>query len=146
MGWKMTNASCPTCQGTTLAEPKEPLMELYCPKCDKTFPSSELQMEEQEELSEPSTQLQKAESIYYEEIYSSYRQPASLMASTPTLSKTEEDSLVYGRVTSQELSSSFQKTNDVSKKIGQKLLQGWTMLNQSCPGIDYRIQIVWHLL
>ena len=40
MGWKMTNASCPTCQGTTLAEPKEPLMELYCPKCDKTFPSS----------------------------------------------------------------------------------------------------------
>ena len=42
-GWKMTNASCPNCKGTTLAQPKQPLEELYCPKCDKNFPSSELE-------------------------------------------------------------------------------------------------------
>ena len=35
VGWKMTNASCPKCQGTSLAEPKEPLEKLYCPKCDQ---------------------------------------------------------------------------------------------------------------
>ena len=43
IGWKMTNASCPVCNGTSLAEPKEPLEQLYCPKCDKLFPASALE-------------------------------------------------------------------------------------------------------
>lgn len=37
-GWKMTNVSCPSCNGTTMAEPKEQIEILYCPKENKEFP------------------------------------------------------------------------------------------------------------
>ena len=49
LGWKMTNASCPTCNGTSLAEPSQALRELYCPKCDKTFDISEISPPQNEE-------------------------------------------------------------------------------------------------
>lgn len=42
IGWKMTNVSCPACNGTSLAEPGEEIKEIYCPKCDKIFPLDEL--------------------------------------------------------------------------------------------------------
>lgn len=43
IGWKMTNVSCPACNGTSLAEPGQQIEEIYCPKCDKMFPFDELQ-------------------------------------------------------------------------------------------------------
>lgn len=45
IGWKLTNISCPVCNGTTLAEPGEGVREIYCPKCDKLIPFEELQPE-----------------------------------------------------------------------------------------------------
>jgi uncharacterized Zn finger protein (UPF0148 family) len=37
-GWKMTDVACPTCNGTTMAEPNEQISALYCPKEDKQYP------------------------------------------------------------------------------------------------------------
>ena len=37
-GWKMTDISCPKCNGTTMAELKDQIDTLYCPKQDKTYP------------------------------------------------------------------------------------------------------------
>lgn len=37
-GWKMTNVSCTSCNGTTMAELKEQIEVLYCPKENKEFP------------------------------------------------------------------------------------------------------------
>lgn len=42
IGWKMTNVSCPSCKGTSLAEPGEEIKDIYCPKCDKMFPLDEV--------------------------------------------------------------------------------------------------------
>lgn len=45
LGWKMTNLSCPVCDGTSLAEPGQEIKDIYCPKCDKLFPFEQLQEE-----------------------------------------------------------------------------------------------------
>jgi len=42
VGWKITYTSCPVCNGTTMAEPKPDNTEIYCPKCDKNYPLSEV--------------------------------------------------------------------------------------------------------
>ena len=49
LGWKMTNASCPNCKGTTLAEPKLDITEVYCPKEDRSYPLPEPESSEEEE-------------------------------------------------------------------------------------------------
>jgi uncharacterized Zn finger protein (UPF0148 family) len=38
VGYKMTTLSCPHCNNTTLAVPKDSIEEVYCPKCDKNYP------------------------------------------------------------------------------------------------------------
>ncbi len=50
IGWKLTNVSCPTCKGTSLAEPKDGIAEIYCPKCDKMFSMEDVKDEDVAEL------------------------------------------------------------------------------------------------
>lgn len=33
-GYKMTNMSCETCNGVTMADASKEIKSLYCPKCD----------------------------------------------------------------------------------------------------------------
>lgn len=43
IGWKLTNLSCPKCNGTTMAEPIPDLSEIYCPKCNRNYSLTEIQ-------------------------------------------------------------------------------------------------------
>lgn len=65
IGWKLTNVSCPACKGTSLAEPKDSIAEIYCPKCDKMFPIEDVKDEDVAELEQQNDKEDKEDEEYY---------------------------------------------------------------------------------
>lgn len=101
-GWKLTDADCPICKTTIVGNPTT--KEMYCVSCEMPV---KITKEEEEEDTEV-------------EVVGNHDKPDNEYE--------DFDNMVIQRQNDPER----KKANDLSKKTGELLLQGWTMLGDTC--------------
>ncbi len=116
-GWKLLATSCPICHTALLSKDNQ----MRCPGCDMPVVMEGQISSKEEKVNEvePSTNT-------------------LISHSTPV---EEEEEVVVDVPTSyeqlrREYEEKNKKSNQVSSKLGEKMLQGWTMLAESCPDFD----------
>jgi uncharacterized Zn finger protein (UPF0148 family) len=109
-GWKMSNQSCPVCKTIILGHPET--KEFYCVKCE--MPAKIVADDEEYEIEVIGSSNYNKEAV--EEIdYEEYNK--------------ELDNMVFSKKREEER----KKSDALSKKMGDLLLQGWAMLEDTCP-------------
>ncbi|TNV74251.1 hypothetical protein FGO68_gene16246 [Halteria grandinella] len=116
----MTTMNC-ECKGTQLIFLEN--KNLYCPKCDKiTQEQIILDSDPQEQAIKENTSGSESKPVIIEKVNSSKDFDSDDF-------NLEEQMTDFN----QKLLVNKEKAEEASKKIGQLLLQGWAMLNESCP-------------
>lgn len=105
-GWKLTNVNCPICQTTIVGHPTS--KQFYCVKCEMP---AKLDMEEDDDLEV--------------EVIGSGSKKGSNGESRDI---EEFDNMII----SKENEVKKSPKPDLSKKMGELLLQGWAMMEESC--------------
>lgn len=144
MGWTMLNATCPRIDSDN-ARCNTPLLrdhdrKEYCACCDAYIISDEeasamrnttptpttpatttntVEMKSEEVVSPSSVKVKNAPTNWME------MTDAEINAMNEWKPPTEEDKV--------EIKKANERRDKATKKIGEKLLQGWTMLNATCP-------------
>ena len=115
-GWKMLATICPICNSALLSKGKQ----MHCPGCDM------------EVVYETSSQARD-----YTEVASSKLPPPPKPSteSSPKVSDLTTDSK-EGKFNYEEARKEYSKKNGnldaVSKKLGERMMEGWTLLGQTC--------------
>ena len=108
-GWKLTDTNCPFCSASVMISPS--LKDFFCCKCNK---SVEIEIEEEEVENKSS-------------VLNNLKQEDKINKQEETFNEIDYKNLKK----QQEIISN--KTNQSSKKMSDKLLKGWTMLEDCCP-------------
>ena len=132
-GWKLLSASCPICFSALLS--KNSLMR--CPSCDlpvMSEGSAAAAAAAAATITTP-TKSTSVMSAIAAESSSSYENISASNSSTRFEYIAESKSTYYESLEEEKKKYDVRNANMtlVSKKIGEKLLTGWTMLSTSCP-------------
>jgi uncharacterized Zn finger protein (UPF0148 family) len=111
-GWKLLAIACPICSTTLLSKDKH----MRCPGCDMP-----VVME-----AEPAHSAQPPKAPTVPDDYKSTKVIEEVASEPVDEPKTYEE-------LRKEFEAKKQRSSQVSARLGEKMLEGWTMLGESCP-------------
>lgn len=119
-GWKLTDSNCPICRSSILYNPKD--KSLFCLKCNIPCKMENEIIDYQPEVTESTK--------------SAVDKKTSVMDNAHDDSDYDEDEFKWNMGKNNVPS----RTDEISKLLSQKLLQGYAMLQECCAGKPLIIQ------
>jgi len=125
-GWKVTDISCTLCKGTVMVNPS--LTEYFCVRCNK--PVSMVQEVDESDEEDVETENQNTKKGSNQNSSSKEDSAEKIVQSNNELEKYSDYSALQNEVLSR------MNRPDPSKKLGEKLLEGWIMMKEGCPDCE----------